>query len=84
MKLGPGAGWEWGGGKDIKVRSLVEESQMVLAAASRTDVTKACFCIASEGRPLGGGSSRVPARSGRGGRVPAWEGAVRCKLRGVV
>jgi len=38
-----------------------------------TGVTEACFCIAIEGRPLGGGSSRGPGRSGRGSRVLARE-----------
>jgi len=36
-------------------------------------VTEACFCVAIEGRPLGGGSSRGPARTGRGSRVLAGE-----------
>jgi len=51
--------------------------------AKRTGVTKACFCIAIEGQLLGGGSSRVPARSGMDLRVLGGEGAVRCQREGV-
>jgi len=42
-----------------------------LATAKGTGVTAACICRATKGRQLGGGSSRVPARSGKGSRVPA-------------
>ena len=45
------------------------ESQTVLATVRGTGVTEACFCIVIEGRPLGGGSSRVPVRGSRGSRM---------------
>jgi len=40
------------------------ECKTALVMAKRTGVTEACFCLATKGRPFGGGSSRVPARSG--------------------
>ena len=46
---------------------------MALATARGTGVTETCFYIAIMGRPLGGGSGRVPDRSGRGSRVLAGE-----------
>ena len=43
-------------------------AKAVLATAKRTGVTEAGFCITTEDRPWGGGSSKVPAEGlGRGG-----------------
>jgi len=50
-------------GDDIKEGSQ-GECLTALATAERTGVTKGCFCIATEGRPLAGGGCRVLARSG--------------------
>jgi len=58
------------------------EGYTALAMAKRTGVTEACFCIVTEGQPLRGESSREPARSAKGSRLPAREGAVRCQLVG--
>jgi len=55
---------------------------MALATACGTGVTEACFCIVIEGRLLGGGSSRVPDRSGKGSRVLAREGGSKVLARG--
>jgi len=57
---------------------------MALATARGTGVTKAYFCIAIEGRPLGGASRRVPAKGGRGSRVLAREGGSKVPAGGVV
>jgi len=65
-------GGRWRRGLDrTSKRSPGWESQAALAMAERTGVTEACFCGATEGQPLSGDSSRVPARGGTGSRVLA-------------